>query len=179
MNGISDDLKKRVKELITSDSFIKRNQTCSNIYEVEKEREKPEGEYSNIGVLQLAKILTRLNESRKTDSLGKYVQQLAVNNGYYHFDEAFFGQAQITRPYWSKLIHDKMNNPQRETILRIAILFKCDLDQTHELLSKAGYIFSDCNSRDQLVFGCIEEGIYDFADIEELIEEEGLKSLFN
>jgi hypothetical protein len=46
-------------------------------------------------------------------------------------------------------------------------------------LAKAGYTFSDCDLRDQIVLSCIELGVYDFADIEELLEDEGLKSLFS
>lgn len=171
-----EKLKEEIRILISSGSLV---EWFTKIYDenLETDDHLPIFGHS-LSRYEIENVRTRLKKSKETKSLGKYIQTLAARKGYFQYDAIFFGQAQITNPTWSKLINDKRSNPERETILRIAILFQCNLKQTHELLAKAGYIASDCNSRDQLVLGCIEMGVYDFADIEELIAEEGLKSLF-
>jgi len=181
MSALEASLKQRIKELAVSDAFLQKNQKYSAVYEKENQYQT-EGTPvfgHSLSSFQLNAIQSRLKTAQNTLSLGKYIQKLAADKGRFHYNEAFFGQAQITRQYWSKLIRDQYSNPSKEVILRIAILFRCDLKQTHELLAKAGYTFSDCNRRDQLVLSCIELGVYDFADIEELLEDEGLESLFS
>ncbi|MBP1153952.1 MULTISPECIES: hypothetical protein [unclassified Paenibacillus] len=170
------ELKEKISILISSGSLVER---YLKIYEDNLETDDSSPVFGHsLSSYQIENVRSRLKKSKQTKSLGKYIQILAASKGHFQYDAGFFGQAQITNPTWSKLINDKRPNPERETILRIAILLKCNLEQTHELLAKAGYVASDCNNRDQLVLGCIEMGVYDFADIEELIAEEGLKSLF-
>mgnify|MGYP002621252182 FL=1 len=178
MGALDANLKQKIKELAFSDDFLQKNMSYSAIYENRNQTEGTTVFGHSLSSYQLSAIQSRLRTAQNTLSLGKYIRKLAADKGRFHYNEAFFGQAQITRQYWSKLLNDKYERPSKEVILRIAILFRCDLKQTHELLAKAGYTFSDCDLRDQIVLGCIELGVYDFADIEELIEEEGLKSLF-
>jgi len=175
MGKLDANLKQKIKELAFSDDFLQKNKKYSAIYENQTEGTTVFGH--SLSSYQLSAIQSRLRTAQNTFSLGKYIRKLAADKGRFHYNEAFFGQAQITRQYWSKLLNDKYERPSKEVILRIAILFRCDLKQTHELLAKAGYTFSDCDLRDQIVLSCIEFGVYDFADIEELLEDEGL-SLF-
>ncbi|MCF6093905.1 hypothetical protein L1765_07965 [Microaerobacter geothermalis] len=175
MGKLDANLKQKIKELAFSDDFLQKNKKYSAIYENQTEGTTVFGH--SLSSFQVNAIQSRLRTAQNTLSLGKYIRKLAADKGRFHYNEAFFGQAQITRQYWSKLLNDKYERPSKEVILRIAILFRCDLKQTHELLAKAGYTFSDCDLRDQIVLGCIELGVYDFADIEELLEDEGL-SLF-
>jgi transcriptional regulator with XRE-family HTH domain len=175
MGKLDANLKQKIKELAFSDDFLQKNKKYSAIYENQTEGTTVFGH--SLSSYQLSAIQSRLRTAQNTLSLGKYIRKLAADKGRFHYNEAFFGQAQITRQYWSKLLNDKYERPSKEVILRIAILFRCDLKQTHELLAKAGYTFSDCDLRDQIVLSCIELGVYDFADIEELLEDEGL-SLF-
>jgi len=177
MGALDANLKQKIKELAFSDDFLQKNKKYSAIYENQTEGTTVLGH--SLSSYQLSAIQSRLRTAQNTLSLGKYIRKLAADKGRFHYNEAFFGQAQITRQYWSKLLNDKYERPSKEVILRIAILFRCDLKQTHELLAKAGYTFSDCDLRDQIVLGCIELGVYDFADIEELLEEGGLESLFS
>ena len=177
MGKLDANLKQKIKELAVSDAFLQKNKKFSAIYENRYQTEGTTVFGHSLSSYQLSAIQSRLKTAQNTLSLGKYIRKLAADKGRFHYNEAFFGQAQITRQYWSKLLNDKYERPSKEVILRIAILFRCDLKQTHELLAKAGYAFSDCDLRDQIVLSCIEFGVYDFADIEELLEDEGL-SLF-
>jgi transcriptional regulator with XRE-family HTH domain len=169
------ELQELVKKLIQSGQLDERSRSYSSLYM----DDDADDAFFTLNSFQLNHVNSHIEKARNTESLGRFVQKLAAKNGIFSYNEAFFGQAEISRPYWSKLINNNMQNPGKETILRLALLFKCDLEETHKLLAKAGYTFSDSGERDQIVFACIEIKAFDFFDIEELIASNGLKSLFS
>lgn len=77
-------------------------------------------------------------------------------------------QIGISRPALSKLRSEK-NSPSKNTVFAIAIFFKLSIDDTRELLMKAGYAINPSSMQDVIVSGLIREGIYDRYTIDDLL----------
>ena len=76
----------------------------------------------------------------------------------------------------SKLRTSK-NNPTKLTVFAIAIFFRLSIEETEEMLMKAGYAFNPSSMQDIIVSGLIREGIYDRYQIDDLLYALDLQQL--
>ena len=74
----------------------------------------------------------------------------------------------ISRPGLSKL-RNGQNCPTKLTVFAIAIFFRLSIDDTKDLLMKAGYAINPSSMQDVIVSGLIREGIYDRYRIDDLL----------
>lgn len=58
--------------------------------------------------------------------------------------------------------------------MRLCVGAKLSLDETKDLLARAGYALSPCDRRDVIFSYFIERGVYDMIDIDIALEEHGL-----
>lgn len=77
-------------------------------------------------------------------------------------------QIGISRPGLAKL-RNGQNNPSKNTVFAIAIFFRLSIDDTKDLLMKAGYAINPSSMQDVIVSGLIREGIYDRNRIDDLL----------
>ena len=77
-------------------------------------------------------------------------------------------QVGISRPGLSKL-RNGQNCPTKLTVFAIAIFFRLSIDDTKDLLMKAGYAINPSSMQDVIVSGLIREGIYDRYRIDDLL----------
>lgn len=68
----------------------------------------------------------------------------------------------------SKLRNGK-NNPSKLTLFALAIFFRLSIEDTKDMLMKAGYAFNPSSMQDIIVSGLIREGIYDRYQIDDLL----------
>ena len=80
--------------------------------------------------------------------------------------------ANIDRRLFSKIRSDADYHPQKQTILSLIIALHLDLDEAEDLLSRAGFAFSPVDTIDTIYQFCIENNIYDFRIIDELVYEQ-------
>lgn len=80
--------------------------------------------------------------------------------------------ANIARRLFSKIRSDADYHPQKQTILSLIIALHLNLVEAEDLLSRAGFAFSPVNPIDTIYQFCIENAIYDFGIIGELIYEQ-------
>ena len=80
--------------------------------------------------------------------------------------------ANIDRRLFSKIRSDADYHPQKQTILSLIIALHLNLTEAEDLLSRAGFAFSPVNPIDTIYQFCIENAIYDFGIIGELIYEQ-------
>lgn len=66
-------------------------------------------------------------------------------------------------------IRNGINNPSKLTVFAIAIFFRLSIDETKDMLMKAGYAFNPSSMQDIIVSGLIKEGIYDRYQIDDLL----------
>ena len=66
-------------------------------------------------------------------------------------------------------LRNGVNNPSKNTVFAIAIFFRLGIDDTKDLLMKAGYAINPSSMQDVIVSGLIREGIYDRYRIDDLL----------
>jgi hypothetical protein len=128
---------------------------------------------------QTSKLDKRFEKSKKAKSVGQYLEKMITDRGIYSVRDDTFGDASINKAYWSNLINDKVTKHDKDKLIRIAISLKLNLLETMQLLHKAGFTLCEENGKDNVIIFCIEEGVYDLHDVEELLEEKSQRTLFS
>ena len=84
-------------------------------------------------------------------------------------DSKVYKAAQIDRRLFSKIMSDREYKPAKDTALALAIALELSLQQTNDLLDRAGYTLSHSNKRDVIIEYFIREGVHNLADINEVL----------
>ena len=90
-----------------------------------------------------------------------------------------YAKAGITKTHFSKIKADKDYHPTKETALAFAIALHLDLDETTDLLRRAGYSISHSSESDLIVEFYIKKGIYNIDRINNQLDLRGHKTLTN
>ena len=86
-------------------------------------------------------------------------------------------KACINRKAFSKLKCGTTRNPSKPTALCFAIALELSLDETRDLLSRAGLALSPCSKQDVLVQYFIEKEAYDIDTINEALFAHGVECI--
>ena len=98
-----------------------------------------------------------------TDMLTRYINMKGWR------DSKVYKAAQIDRRLFSKIMSDREYKPAKDTALALAIALELTLQQTSDLLDRAGYTLSHSNKRDVIIEYFIREGVHNLADINEVL----------
>ena len=85
-----------------------------------------------------------------------------------------YKRAIITKQLFSKIKLNTYYHPDKSTAMRLCVGAKLNLDETKDLLARAGYALSPCDKRDIIFSFFIEHEVYDMIEIDIALEEHGL-----
>ncbi len=112
-----------------------------------------------------------------TDSFQEYLFYLIEQKNLENVD--VYKRAIINKKNFSKIKTNPNYHPDKLTALRLCVGALLNLDETKDLLARAGYALSPCDKRDIIFSYFIEKGIYDLTEIDITMEEHGLPCFIN
>lgn len=143
-----------------TDELLTNECTCdSDIYEDEDKYE------------ELKRKLDKCKE-HLADSFSEYLLYLIQERGMTNVE--VYKRAIVDKKLFAKIKNDVTYHPQKLTCLCLCIGAKLNLDETKDLLARAGYALSPSDMRDVIFSYFIEHEIYDMVDIDIQLEEYGL-----
>lgn len=116
----------------------------------------------------------KLEERMKhmTDTYSEYLLYLIQDKGMENAE--VWKRAIIDKKIFSKIKNNPDYHPQKMTALCLCIGAKLNLDETRDLLARAGYALSPCDKTDIIFSYFIENEIYDMIELDIQLEEHGL-----
>ena len=85
-----------------------------------------------------------------------------------------YKRAIVTKQLFSKIKLNRNYHPDKGTAMRLCVGAKLSLDETKDLLARAGYALSPCDKRDIIFSFFIEHKVFDMIEIDIALEEHGL-----
>ena len=110
--------------------------------------------------------------SHMSDTFQQYLMYLIGARGLTNSE--VYKRAIITKQLFSKIKLNEDYHPDKATAMRLCIGAKLNLDETKDLLARAGYALSPCDKRDIIFSFFIEHEVFDMIEIDIALEEHGL-----
>lgn len=92
-------------------------------------------------------------------------------------DVEVYRGAQMDRRLFSKIRSDVNYHPSKQTVLALGLGMKLTRNDMDALLGSAGYLLSDSLQLDTAVLFCMERGVFDVMEVNEVLDYFGLPLL--
>lgn len=122
---------------------------------------------------------SRLEERMRhlTDTFSQYLMYLIHEKGLTNAD--VYKSAIVDKKIFSKIKNNVNYHPLKLTALCLCVGAKLNLDESKDLLARAGYALSPCDKTDIIFSYFIENGIYDMIELDIQLEEHGLPCIIS
>ena len=107
-----------------------------------------------------------------SDTFQEYLLYLIDQKGMKNAE--VYKRAIVDKKVFSKIKNNPNYHPQKLTALCLCVGAKLNLDESKDLLARAGYALSPCDKTDIIFSYFIEHGIYDMIELDIQLEEHGL-----
>ena len=121
----------------------------------------------------------KLNErlAHKSDTFSEYLMYLIESKGMKNAD--VYNRACVDRRYFSKIKNNKDFHPEKIKALCLCVGARLNLDETKDLLARAGYAISPADLTDIIFTFFIEHKYYDVMEIAIQLEDRGLPCILS
>lgn len=128
----------------------------------------------SVGEQPIEELETALAERMKhlSDTFQQYLLYLIEAKG--QTNAEVYNRAIISKQLFSKIKLNPDYHPDKATAMRLCVGAQLNLDETKDLLARAGYALSPCDKRDIIFSFFIEREIFDMIEIDIALEEHGL-----
>ncbi|MCR4792248.1 MAG: hypothetical protein K5871_05830 [Lachnospiraceae bacterium] len=109
------------------------------------------------------------------DSFSEYLLYLIESKGMSNAE--VYKRALVDKKVFSKIKNNPDYHPQKLTALCLCVGAKLNMDETTDLLARAGYALSPCDKTDIIFSYFIENRIYDMIELDIQLEEHGLECI--
>ena len=122
---------------------------------------------------------SRLEERMKhiSDTFSQYLLYLIKDKKMENAE--VYKRAIVDKKIFSKIKNNADYHPQKLTALCLCVGAKLDLDESKDLLARAGYALSPCDKTDIIFSYFIENRIYDMIELDIQLEEHGLPCIIS
>lgn len=127
----------------------------------------------------LEELEAALSERMKhlSDTFSQYLLYLIELKGMTNAE--VYNRAIVDKKVFSKIKNNPGYHPQKLTAMCLCVGAKLNLDETKDLLARAGYALSPCEKTDIIFTYFIERGIYDMIELDIQLEEHGLPCIIS
>ena len=117
---------------------------------------------------------SRLEERMRhlSDTFSQYLMYMIQSKGMENAE--VYKRAIVDKKIFSKIKNNINYHPQKLTALCLCVGAKLNMDETRDLLARAGYALSPCDKTDIIFSYFIENRIYDMIELDIQLEEHGL-----
>ena len=112
-----------------------------------------------------------------SDTFSQYLMYLIRNKKMENAD--VYKRAIVDKKIFSKIKNNADYHPQKLTALCLCVGARLSLDESRDLLARAGYALSPCDKTDIIFSYFIENGIYDMIELDIQLEEHGLPCIIS
>lgn len=102
-----------------------------------------------------------------------------INEGTIKKDSDIYTKAGVSRQTFSKIRSNKNYHPEKDTAICFCIALELNLDESLDLLEKAGYTLSNSIERDVIIKYFVEKKVYSIPTIDEYLDDKKYDLLGN
>lgn len=163
MSG-SVGIPKRIIESI--DAYIAAHYVPEDINDNPDEKNEEAGQFRISDTVTMIPIITRFpiqniekqlagNGATFHDKLFEHIRNSGMDN------KEVWRRANMDRKHFSKLRCDENCKPKKKTVMSLCVALKLNLEQSKDLMSRAGWAFNPSSKFDLIVAWAIEQKEYD------------------
>lgn len=107
-----------------------------------------------------------------SDTFQEYLLYLIQMKGFTNAE--VYKRSILSKKLFSKINRNPQYHPDKRTAMRLCVGARLNMDETIDLLARAGYALSPCDKTDIIFSFFIENQVYDMIEIDIALEEHGL-----
>ena len=159
-------VKSYINDNYVEEEYVESEDSIAALFGVDKSLKE------DFSVFKTPKSLKGLN-----DDLDKTWQQTVfkIIDTKEYSDPEVYKRASISKQTFSKIRSSENYQPNKDTAIQMCFGLKLNLDESIDLMAKAGYILSSSIKRDLVVRYFIQERIYSIDDMNGILEELDMK----